>query len=340
MPITLEIEEDVAFFRYPENYSGVDAKLDDILDRSDAGQIGSVELIAELRRLVDRYPEFIDGHAHIGIFFLKQGEHRQAVDAFMRGFEIGEKAIPPDYHGLIVDRQFMRATHGVASCYRILGQRRKAVAVMEKMLAWNPNDNPGMRHLIGSEYLRLGQTVKAATIFKAESSHYRPYRYDLALLLLRKESFELAATSLRHGFIENGYIAEMLCGNPDPIPLAIWNESVLSEAQHYVSDYGELWRSTEGALAFLRWLHTHPMILDERAAILKWEDALLWEHDFEHRRLIRREMEKIRREMEKTVSQRINDHLSRQIVATRADRDGHAVRPWLYSKTWLPKAYR
>lgn len=338
MSIILDIDEDVAVFRYPEKYFDADKKLHDLLDRNEAGQLGATELIAETRRLIDRYPDFMDGHAHLGIFLLEQDEPSRAMDAFMRGFTIGEKAIPSDYRGLIEwaylnNRHFLRAARGVASCYRILGQRRKAVGIMEKILAWNPNDNQGVRHIIGSEYLRLGQTVKSATVFKAESPHYRPYRYDLALLLLRKESFELAATSLRHGFIENGYIAEMLCGNPNPIPLAIWDDFILSEAQYYVSDYGELWRRTEGALAFLRWLHTHPMILDERAAILKWEEALLWERDFEHRGLILREMEK-------TVSQRINDHLSRQIVAARADRDGHAIRPWLYSKTWLPTAYR
>lgn len=338
MPITLDIDKDVAVFRYPEKYFGVDEKLHDILDRNEAGRLGATELIAETRRLIDLYPEFMDGHAHLGIFLLEQDEPRRAMDAFMQGFTIGEKAIPSDYHGLIEwadlnNRHFLRAAHGVASCYRILGQRRKAVGVMEKILAWNPNDNQGVRHIIGSEYLRLGQTVKAATIFKAESSRYRPYRYDLALSLLSKGSFELAATSLRHGFVENGYIAEMLCGTPDPILIAIWDDFILSEAQYYVSNYGELWRRTEGALAFLRWLHTHPAILEERAAILKWEDALLWERDFEHRRLILNEMQK-------TVSQRISDQLSRQIVAARADRDGHAIRPWLYSRTRLPKAYR
>ena len=68
-----------------------------------------------------------------------------------------------------------------------------------------------------------------------------------------------AATSLRLGFVDNPYIAEILCGNPDPMPLPIWegsNWQGAETAKEYVGEYGELWRRTADALEFLRWLHT------------------------------------------------------------------------------------
>ena len=44
----------------------------------------------------------------------------------------------------------------------------------------------------------------------------------------------------------------------------------------YMLDYGMLWHVTPGAVAFLRWLHTHPKVMAERADILQWQEALLW----------------------------------------------------------------
>ena len=52
---------------------------------------------------------------------------------------------------------------------------------------------------------------------------YPPYRYEMALLLFRREDHVAAATALRRGFVENGYIAEILCGNPEPPPMGIWH---------------------------------------------------------------------------------------------------------------------
>ncbi len=330
MTVTLEISEDGAVFRYPESYDDITRELDDLLDESDAGQIDPARYLAELRDLVARHPEFIDGHAHLGIALSERGELECALDAFMRGFTLGESAIPSGFNGTIEwgwleNRPFLRAAHGVAVCHSQFGRNRQALALMEKMLAWNPNDNQGIRYVVGSGYLRAGKLSKARDVFEAEGSYYPPYRYELALLLMRKGSHKAAATSLRHGFVENGYIAEILCGNPNPMPLAIWHGSSFADpdlAQDYVSRYGDLWHRTRDALAFLRWLHTHPKVMAERAAILEWKEALLWEHDYERRRRII--------EREKAAARRIDDVLSEEIVVARTDRGGRSVFPWLH----------
>jgi hypothetical protein len=69
------------------------------------------------------------------------------------------------------------------------------------------------------------------------------------------------ATKLQHGFVANGYIAEMLSGNPEPATLAIGHRSNFAEpevAREYLDHCGDLWRQTAGAGAFVRWLQTHP----------------------------------------------------------------------------------
>lgn len=333
MTITLKTIEDGGVFRYPPEYDEVVQELDDALDDHDAGRLSLQAYTTKLQRLVERHPEFIDGHAHLGNALFNQGKSKAALNACLRGAEIGESAIPSDFRGRIEwghldNRPFLRAAHGAVLCHLRLGQRQKALELMEKMLKWNPSDNQGVRYLIGSEYFRLGRKNEARAVFDAEAAHYPPYRYELALLHWQAGDRRAAATCLRLGFVENFYIAEMLCGNPDPAPLAIWHGTNFAEpevARDYISQCEDLWRRTPDAIAFLRWLYTHPKVLAERAAVLECREALLWEHEFEQRRCLINK--------EEAALQKIDDSLSAQIVRDRPDRHGRPVSPWLYSST-------
>ena len=330
MTISLELMEDGAVFRYPQEYDQCVQEFDRLLDERDAGQLSAKRYLDGLQDLAARYPWFMDVHAHLGFALLKQGKTRRALEACRQGTAIGEAAIPPGYGGVIEwgwleNRPFLRAAQGAVLCYLRLRQWRKALPLMERMLAWNPGDNQGIRHLIGSAYLRAGRLDEARAALETQDDNFPPSRYEKALLLLSEGNYEAAAINLRHGFVANGYIAEILCGMPDPLPLAIWHGSSYAQpalAQEYVQQYGDLWRRTPGAIAFLRWLHTHPKVMAERAAIFECKEALLWEHDFEHRRLIR--------EREEALVNAMDDRLSAEIVVERADRNGHLVWPWLY----------
>ena len=180
---------------------------------------------------------------------------------------------------------------------------------MEQLLRWNPNDNQGVRLSIGSEYLRAGHRAKAGKVLREHADEYPPYRYELGLLHLQKQKWAEAATSLRRGFVDNPYIAEILCGNPDPMPLPIWegsNWQGTETAKEYVREYGELWRRTADALEFLRWLHMHPRVMAERAAVIECRQELLWENDYNGRGLIL--------DRERAVCSGIESTMSREII--------------------------
>ena len=193
-----------------------------------------------------------------------------------------------------------------------------------------PDDNQGIRYIIGSEYLRTAQEEKARSWFESEAAEYPPYWYEMALLQFRQGRHAAAATSLRRGFVENVYIPEILCGNPDPMPVAIWHGSNFAGpdlAKEYAKQCDKLWRDTPDAIAFLRWLHTHPKVMAERAAVLESKEALLWERDIDQRRSILDAMQ--------IAVRCINDELSNGITADRTDRQGHRIAPWLYSESRL-----
>ena len=80
---------------------------------------------------------------------------------------------------------------------------------------------------------------------------YPPCAYDLGLLRFRQNKYVAAATQLRRAFAANFYIADILCGHPDPEPLSIWhgsNYAMPDLARDYVREYGKLWHDTGDAL--------------------------------------------------------------------------------------------
>lgn len=329
MAIQFSINGELGIF-YWSDRTAIIEEFHNTLDLYDDGKLSDRDYMSRLTELIDRNPDFIDGHAHVGYALLDQGKSRKALDACLRGVSIGESMMPENFDGYVEwlsldNRPFLRAMHGAVLCYLQLRQRRNAVRLMEKMLKWNPNDNQGVRFLIGSEYLRLGEIDQARSILEKEAEYFPPYHYELSLLHLRSREWISAATSLRRGFAANGYIAEFLIGHLNLQPLAIWHGSSFSEpetALDYVQQYGALWRRSSLPISFLRWVHNHSKVLAERAAVQECMEELLWERDFEKRGVI------VQRQDE--ILDGIDDRLSAEIVIKRQDRDGRAVYPWQY----------
>lgn len=330
--VSFEILEDGGIFHHGDRYDEIVDEFDAAMDARASGRLTNAKYASTLKAQVERHPEFIDGHAHLGFALMDQGKPKLALQACSRGFEIGEHTIPAEFSGVIEwgfleNRPFLRAAHGVLLCHLRLGQRREALAMMEKMLRWNPNDNQGVRFLIGSEYLRAGDQAKATRFFRDEAPNYPPYHYEAGLLHLLQGDRIAAATSLRRGFVANVYVAEMLCGNPDPMPLAIWHGSNLAEAETaraYLDHCTDLWRKAPEGIPFLHWLYNHPKVLVERASVMECKEALLWEHDpAQRRKLI---------DVEEVALAAIDNRLSKEIVAEHPDRDGRMVAPWLHAQ--------
>ena len=328
MAFTVTVRNGEAEFWEPEEHEFLTKQVYDACDEYDAGRLTTRQLVERLRDLIAKEPDLMAAYAAVGEALLEEGRDREACSALEKGFTRGEAALPVDFKGEIRwvchrNRPFLRTAHVLSLCYRNAGERKKAIKTMEKILGWNPSDNQGIRWLIGSEYMRAGQRSRAESTFREHGSEYPPYRYELGLLYFQEGEHARAATSLRHGFIENPYIAEILCGTPAPMRLTIWEGSNLQEvecAQAYVASYGELWHETAHALQFLRWVHTHPKVMMERAEILACKEALLWSADIGERRRILLDEQEARN--------RIDDQLSATIVRERTDSRGRTTAPW------------
>ena len=273
------------YFIESTSYRTAVAAFDDLLSEREASEISDSVYVIKLKSLIKRHPDFLDGYAHLGFAQLEIGKAKAALEACEKGLAISRSIIPARYDGLIEwgwleNRPFLRLLYATVLALLTVKQRGRAIEMMQRILKWNPGDNQGIRFIIGSAMLRDGDIQSARSWFEKCASEYPPYHYELGLLHFREKEFGAAAMSLRMGFIENGYIAEVLNGASDPTPLPIWHGSNFAApdlAIEYIEQNGVLWRKVPSALDFLRWLYAHPAILRERADMIECRQALQWE---------------------------------------------------------------
>lgn len=330
MPLQFEVfDAESGAFAYPDTiYDDLLAQFDGILDDHQSGRLGDKPYLTALDRLIAEAPDFVDVYAHIATHWHRMGKPKKALDAALLGLSVANRHIPEGFSGRIEwghldNRPYLRAMHIALLSYMRLRRHKDAVVIIELMLARNPNDNQGVRYLLGSEALRAGDYEHARTVLEDEASGYPPYFYELALCYMLRGEWVAAGTALRRGFAANPYIAELLGGNSNPAPLAIWHGTSFAEPEtacEYIQMYGMFWHHQPDSFAFTRWLFNHPMVLAERAGIMKCKEAMLWEKDSAVRQKIG--------EQERRLTASIDDELSAAIVTKHQDRRGQMMWPW------------
>lgn len=116
---------------------------------------------------------FFDVHACIATHWHRQCKPKKALDAALLGLSISNRLIPEGFGGRIEwahldNRPYLRAMHVALLSYMRLRRHKDAVTLIELMLARNPNDNQGVRYLLGSEALRANDYDHARTLFEKE----------------------------------------------------------------------------------------------------------------------------------------------------------------------------
>ena len=325
--LVLKLGPDGARFDFGPDFDRLSDELDALADRYESEQLKPARYVTALREFITRHPEHIEASAHLALALLDQYKPRQALEAALRGFKLGEMAIAPDFRGAIdwrhdSNRSFLLVADALARAHVAVGEHREAVALMERIRAWNPGDQQGVGLRIGALYLRTGEKEKAKAAFEEALHHDASAYYELGLLHLMEGERVAAATALRRAFVATPYIAEALCGAMEIEPFVTGDS--LDDVDHAV-DYAmaeaELWTRTDDALAFLNWLYHHPKAMLERAAILDLRDQRYWEKDMTARDALERR--------EEALLAAIDDALSRELVKPREDQSGRTAPPWM-----------
>ncbi len=210
-------------------------------------------------------PMHPSAHLHVGVDLMDRGRLKQAQTHLELAREGGEAHLQWNDGRLewswMENRPYLRALANLALVHRRRRQWRQALDLHLHLLELNPNDNQGIRHLVGEEHHRLGELDDAIEAY--ERGRDEPgCRYGLALALLQGGRSGRAAMELVGGFGANRYVAPMLLGWQWQRLDGFWGTNMAEPdwASEYVAQCGDLWRSEPAAAPFLeRWWSADPV---------------------------------------------------------------------------------
>ncbi len=205
-------------------------------------------------------------------------------EAYQRAREALGTESPEAYYwwGELDTRPYMRARQGLGWVYWQTGRYEAAITEYEALLRLNPNDNQGVRYLIGPLYQLAGDLDGALDAYDDYAEQYPDDRgdphhtYSWGLALYRSGDGQGALHRWYQGFFQNLYVPPLLLGETPP-EIDAWHRTNLEYpyyAEEYVARYGELWDRASEARQALRRLWHDPDVEARRDRWLELGQAL------------------------------------------------------------------
>lgn len=207
------------------------------------------------RKALKVQPTHADAHNHLGIRNFDQGRLKQAERCFTSAIDGGAQDLIQEAGqiewGYTKNRPYLRGLGNLALVRQRQRRYAEALEIHERLLRMNPNDNQGVRWLLGAGYHRLGQLEVAIKAYEAAQEE-PGCCYGLALALFEAGE-PRAGLALIRGFAKNRYIAPMLLGEPWTRIDASHDTNMAEPewAAAYVEKQGDLWRKVPESKAFL-----------------------------------------------------------------------------------------
>ena len=223
--------------------------------------------LKSFRHALELDPEHADAHNHLGIASMEARKLKAAERHFRAAIAGGQRHIKRDGaevpYNYFENRPYLR---GLANLALVLGAQRKwaeALAIHEQMLVLNPNDNNGVRYLVGTEYLRVGDNKGAIKAFRECLTEEVGCAFGLALAKLR--AFGSSADigePLVIGFAGNRYVAPMLLGETWERLDAFHGTNIAEPewAHEVVTAQADLWLEVPRGADLLRFWWTSPPV--------------------------------------------------------------------------------
>ncbi len=181
--------------------------------------------------------------------------YQQGVEAGVR--QLGEKFFAANkghFWGMIETRPYMRARQGLADCLWAMRREEESIAHSEAMLDLNPNDNQGIRDVLLSRYLALGNDAGAERLFRQYKDDWSAaFLWSRVLLDLRRGDHVTAKAALLAAMEYNSHVASFLTGKkklPAQLP-ETYSSGSRDEAALYMASFAESWLVSSNALEWL-----------------------------------------------------------------------------------------
>ncbi len=195
---------------------------------------------------------------------------QEALNDYQQAVAAGERALGPaameesagHFWGVIQTRPYMRAKMGLAHALADAGQPERAIDVWWEMLKLNPNDNQAVRHTLVSWLLLLDRDLDARSLVdQYDDDSTATWEHSRALLAFRREAGTddsreaLLAAARRNPFVAKLLTDEEEMPSTRPTYYSIGDRN---EAALYVQSARCVWRSTPGALSWVKAVFAQP----------------------------------------------------------------------------------
>ncbi len=224
------------------------------------GRPDPADRIRMAREALEISPDCADAHVLLA-------EHartaREAIEHYELGVAAGERALGPDifreeaghFWGILETRPYMRAREGLAHALWSAARQDQAIDHLREMLRLNPNDNQGIRFTLVSWLLTLGRDDEIKPLLERYHDAAWNSWFTRALIAFRRQGdTHEGRRLLQIGHKSNPFILPWLLGDepfPQERPTGYTPRSP-EEAYFYVEGARCAWRSTPGAIAWLR----------------------------------------------------------------------------------------
>ncbi|MCI0701641.1 MAG: hypothetical protein L0241_11215 [Planctomycetia bacterium] len=253
-----------------------------------------VELAHEALRLS---PDCADAHV---LLAEDAPTRKQMIAHYERGVAAGERALGPDafrdgvghFWGILETRPYMRARFGLAHALWTTAKRDEAVRHLQDMLRLNPGDNQGVRYTLAGWLLFLDRDTDLAQLLEQYPDEgSAAWDYTKALLAFRQHGDTPDTRKLLQRAIKtNRHVPAYLLGTKFP-PAAqpdYISPGDESEALEYIGEFLAGWKSTAGAIAWVRAIVAKPKPLPKakgpgaamKKRLAKLPQADVWQCDF------------------------------------------------------------
>jgi tetratricopeptide (TPR) repeat protein len=189
---------------------------------------------------------------------------KESLDLYQKAVAAGERALGPEFvqrHAgsfwtSVETRSYLLARQELALALWAAGRRDEAVQHLQDMLRLNPNDNQGVRYTLAGFLLFLDRDEDLARLLQQYADEdSATWAYTKALLSFRQhgdmlESRKLLKTAKK----ANKHVPEYLLGRRQPPgrEAGHYSPGDNNEALNYLGSFLPAWKSTAGAIAWLR----------------------------------------------------------------------------------------
>lgn len=163
------------------------------------------------------------------------------------------------FWGLLKTRPYMRSMAGLAGEYKATGQTEKIIAIYERMLVLNPNDNQGIRYLLLPCLLETNSLNAANQLLKQydELSAFWLYSHALfAFIINDNKKASIAKQAIKINSFIPGLLKEYIDNieldvHLQPIEAEYYSIGSTEEAEIYAKENFIAWFTNSGAIDWL-----------------------------------------------------------------------------------------